>query len=157
MKNIRECTCLTCGAIFNGGPRAYYCPTCRVERQKEAVKQYRQRKKLGNHRPLGSIDRCEKCGNEFTVSSGLQKFCPNCAPIHAIEYDRETSITFYHDNKDNINPKRNERRRIPARKCKWCGKEFIANSRRLYCCNRCKQNAENKKQREKYKAQKEGR
>src|SRR5690606_15237063 len=110
-----------CESVFAGGPRAYFCPECRAERAKKTNAEYRRRKREGKVRSIGSTDKCERCGNEYIVEGGLQRFCPDCQPIHAMEYDRITAIEFYHDNKDRINPVRNERRRIdPVRICVIC-------------------------------------
>lgn len=70
-------TCATCGAVFDGGPRAKYCPECRAKRKKEQDRLY---KRNGAARPLGSTDICEICGKPYTVTSGLQRYCPTCAP-----------------------------------------------------------------------------
>lgn len=32
---LRMRVCRQCGIEFMGGPRAWYCPTCRIERQRE--------------------------------------------------------------------------------------------------------------------------
>ncbi|MDT2182425.1 hypothetical protein P7H07_19215, partial [Paenibacillus larvae] len=45
------------------------------------------------------------------VNAGLQRFCPDCQPIHAAEHDRRTSLEYYTANKDTINPARNQKRR----------------------------------------------
>lgn len=142
---IQDRICEQCGISFKGGPRAYYCPSCRIERSKQTNRDYKQRKKIGKTRELGSIDICEKCNEEYVVNSGLQRFCSKCQIPHNLEYDRETGLEFYHKNKDTINPIRNERRRIGLVLCKWCGIEFDAHgTRRLYCSKSCKQKAFNK-------------
>ena len=61
---IRPRTCRECGTTFDGGPRAWYCPSCRAIRQKEADA---RRRKNGTIRPLGSIDHCTICGKEYIV------------------------------------------------------------------------------------------
>ena len=83
---IRPRTCRECGAIFDGGPRAWYCPECRKIREKESAKHYRDN---GPSRPLGSIDRCSVCGKEYVVNSARQRYCPACAPEAIREVDRE--------------------------------------------------------------------
>lgn len=104
-------TCQQCNSQFSGGPRAYYCPSCRAERQRKQSAAYQRRKRAGNIRPLGSIDKCTRCGKQYTVEGGQQRFCPECQPVHTQEYDRETSLEYYHEHKARINPVRNERRR----------------------------------------------
>lgn len=70
--------CRTCGATFPGGPRAWYCPDCRAERKRAQAAAYARR---GVSRPIGSSDRCEVCGKPYTVQSGRQKYCPDCAQV----------------------------------------------------------------------------
>ncbi|MDF2648245.1 MAG: hypothetical protein K0Q73_4050 [Paenibacillus sp.] len=120
----RVCKTSSCGRAFSGGPRAYYCPECRAERQRKQSSEYKCRKRVGTIRRHGSLDICERCGNQYTVNSGAQRFCPDCQPIHNKEYDRETALPFYHEHKDRINPVRNERRRIGLRQCASCSAEF---------------------------------
>ncbi|AUS03580.1 hypothetical protein ERIC1_1c34050 [Paenibacillus larvae subsp. larvae DSM 25719] len=109
-------TCRQCGNTFEGGPRAYYCPTCRAERTRKTYAEYKRRKRQGKARALGSTDTCERCGKSYVVNAGLQRFCPVCQPIHAAEHDRRTSLEFYREHKDRINPARNERRKKYRRK-----------------------------------------
>lgn len=148
---IQSRICQQCGHSFEGGPRAYYCPSCRVERQKITKATYRERKRKGESRSLGSKDKCERCGKEYTVESGLQRFCPDCQPIHTLEYDRETALPFYHQNKDRLNPVRNERRRVGERNCDWCGAVYVVTvGGQLTCSEECKRKLKNKNWNEKY-------
>ena len=148
---IQQRICRTCSRSFEGGPRAYYCPECRAERQRASWREYRRRKKTGDIRPLGSIDRCERCGKDYTVNGPNQRFCPDCQPIHAVEYDRKTSLEFYHANKERINPIRYERRRIdPVRPCIICGTLFPHRGTvRITCSKECERE-HNRRQRKKY-------
>lgn len=73
---LRPRTCRACGATFTGGPRAWYCPSCRAKRQTEASLRC---KRSGPARPLGSTDTCTVCGKPYTVASGRQRYCPACA------------------------------------------------------------------------------
>ena len=70
---MRIRVCRMCGKEFLGGPRAFYCPDCRIIRTKEAQKRFRQGKTA--KRKLGSVDKCELCGNEYIVMAGRQKYC----------------------------------------------------------------------------------
>ncbi|QHZ52293.1 hypothetical protein [Paenibacillus larvae] len=108
---LQDRTCRQCQASFQGGPRAYYCPICRAERTKKTYAEYKRRKRQGKARALGSTDTCERCGKSYVVNAGLQRFCPVCQPIHAAEHDRRTSLEFYREHKDTINPVRNQKRR----------------------------------------------
>lgn len=151
---VQERTCKECKTVFKGGPRAYYCPGCRLERQREQNRDFNIRKKKGDYRKLGSSDKCERCGKEYVVEAGLQRFCKDCQKPHAIEHDRKTSIEFYKNNKDDINPQRNTRRRIGAKQCAWCGKKFQSSTRAVTCSDECKRQHVNKMYRERYKNKK---
>lgn len=132
---IMQRICKQCEISFRGGPRAYYCPSCRYirTRERDII-----RKRNGALRPLGSIDKCKMCCKEYVVVSGLQEYCPDCQKPHAKEYDRETSIDFYHKNKQRINPVRYPKRQKPPIKCRWCSKEFKPHTRSKECSPECK-------------------
>ena len=101
--------CRECGISFEGDPRAWYCPECRYYRQKEL--NIKRKKNGGTRRKLCSFDVCERCGAEYIVRSGLQRFCPKCAPINARETDTRLGLVYYNANKEKINPQRCEKRR----------------------------------------------
>lgn len=145
---LQQRICNTCSKSFDGGPRAYYCPSCRADRKREAKARYQERKRNGAVRPIGSVDACEMCGDPYAVEGGLQRFCPTCQPIHAAEYDRQTSLPFYHKKKDRVNPVRNEKRRIRSNRCLWCDKEFEPVNGSTTCSYECKRLLANKRQRE---------
>lgn len=140
--------CRECKRSFEGGPRAFYCPECRLERQRKSDRESKARSRKGQTRKLGSDDNCERCGKVYTINAALQRFCEECQPIHHKEYDRITSLEFYHENKDNINPVRNKRRKAERRKKKTdiIGQKFARwtvlkevkerNGERYYLC-RC--------------------
>lgn len=152
---IQDRICRECGEDFKGGPRAYYCPSCRVERQKQHARDYKKRKRSGEVRPLGSKNKCERCGAEYTVQAGSQRFCPECQPIHAAEYDRVTSLEFYNQHKDRINPPRKLKRRKRSNICVWCGNEFEPVNGSTTCSDECKRLYRNKYMRE-YNKRKNG-
>lgn len=115
MSNLHPRTCRQCEAIFDGGPRAWYCPICREDRRRKASRDGKRRERARETRPLGSKDSCAVCGKEYVVNSGKQKYCPTCAPEAVAEIDREQGIAYYHDNAATINPARNARRRQTRR------------------------------------------
>lgn len=143
--------CKQCGAVFQGGPRAYYCPDCRIDRQRAQNRAYKQRKRQGLVRELGSTDKCVRCGANYTVTGPNQRFCPECALIHAREHDQRTSLAHYHQYKHRLNPVRNKRRRKGPRKCAWCNKPFLSPGKRTrYCSPECKRQAINTHWRKRY-------
>lgn len=92
--------CKECGVTFSGGPRALYCPDCRLRRRRERDALY---KKNGANRKLGTKDYCINCGKLYTVVSGLQKYCPECASGCTAEAARKQSLLFYNQNKERTN------------------------------------------------------
>lgn len=131
---LRERVCKTCGALFLGGPRAWYCPTCRAERRKEAD---RRAKRNGAARPLGSTDLCEICGKPYTVNSGRQRYCPDCAPeaIRTVDNAQSRAWAAEHTTPE----QRREARRAAAASipCAVCGRLFVPTSAALTCSEGC--------------------
>ena len=67
-------TCRQCGSEFLGGPRAWYCPTCRQERKKRHDREFKERKRAGKVIPVGSsINR--KTTQKLDQSQGGFLFC----------------------------------------------------------------------------------
>lgn len=95
---LKRHTCVSCGAAFDGGPTARFCPVCRVKRQRRHTREYEQRKKRGLARELGSIDTCERCGNTYTVAGPNQRFCPECGARHTKERVKKYSRQYYLQN-----------------------------------------------------------
>ncbi len=135
---MKKITCKLCNRSFKGGPNAKYCSVCREERRREADKEYRIRKRKGLTREIGSEDKCVKCGDTYIVEGGLQQFCPNCQQLHKLEVDRVRSREYYDLNKDEIKPKMKEMRRVGARICEVCGKEYNSPTNTLTCSTECR-------------------
>ena len=102
--------CRMCGRTFSGGPRAWYCPECRIERNKATG---RDHKKHGTSRPLGSKDICLNCGKKYIVNGGLQKYCPDCREEMRKKVDNEQGTAYYYKRYDSKAKKeeRSEKRR----------------------------------------------
>ena len=129
--------CRACGITFSGGPRAWYCPSCRAERKRERERLHKQR---GTNRPLGSTDYCKACGKPYIVNGGLQKYCPKCAPEQHAEFDRKQSLELYEKNKELINSKRYAERAIDLSEltCAICGKKFSGYKNQKVCSEKCR-------------------
>lgn len=131
---LRPRVCRQCGVTFDGGPRAWYCPACRVERQR--IRSAAQRK-TGARRPLGSIDHCAVCGKEYVVESGLQKYCKDCAPEAIRAIDREQSKKW---NKENgYYEARRAQGRNGIKICVICGGVIPPGSNSVTCSPECHQ------------------
>ena len=133
MSNLRPRTCRQCGAIFDGGPRAWYCPICREYRRMEADRACHARIRRGETRQIGSVDTCQICGKEYVVVGGKQKYCPKCAPEAVAEIDRTQGLEYYSANAATINPARNAKRRLGPRPCVICGELLDAPTPRKTC------------------------
>lgn len=133
---LRDRVCRTCGAIFSGGPRAWYCPDCRAERTKKTNREYKARAKAGNARQIGSTDICQICGKEYTVTGGLQRYCPQCAPDAVREIDRAQSREWMAEHREEAAARKKEiakKRRV----CKVCQKVFYSAEPTVTCSSEC--------------------
>ena len=156
--------CRRCGAVFDGGPRAWYCPKCREVRKKIYKDRAKENRKRGKNITLGeSVGRCEVCGKEFVYASARQRYCPDCAKEAWKASDRRQGLVWYYANDTEERRKakgqrqkerrkeRKGRRRAPdlleawksliqkwaVKDCIVCGKE-ISNRRRHYCSEKCR-------------------
>lgn len=131
-KNMYKRICKQCKCEFIGGPRAWYCPKCRIERKKNSKKEYEERKKRGQAREIGGTYVCEICGKPYILTGGLQKYCNECAVNAVKEVDRKQGLEYYNSNKQKINPKRNQKRRKKIY-CKICGKKIVGSNNQEFC------------------------
>ena len=102
---IKPRICRQCGTVFDGGPRAWYCPDCRVARKKASWTRFRSKGRKAD-RPIGSTDKCCRCGKEYTVKSARQKYCPECAYEGVREADRPMSRKWNQEHKDTYYPRK---------------------------------------------------
>ena len=114
--SIRMRTCQDCGIEFLGGPRAKRCPACRIRAERERAARYR---KNGYARKLGSTDTCERCGREYTVSNGRQRYCPDCRYDAVMAVDRSQGAAYYTANRDKIAEIRSGKR-VSLKRCVIC-------------------------------------
>lgn len=127
---MRPRACRECGVTFDGGPRAWYCPSCRAIRSKDAHKRFHA---SGPARPLGSIDYCTVCGKEYIVNGARQRYCPDCAPEAVRAVDREASKRW---NKENLDANR-ATKRGGEKVCVICGKPVPFRTARITCSDEC--------------------
>ena len=136
-------TCQECGAVFDGGPRAWYCPECRAKRYKVCSMAYARRKRNGVSLIMGeSVGECEICGEPYVYTSARQRYCPDCAEEAWKAADRQQGREYYHahNTEENRAERSKHRREVyasrPRKKCKVCGRE-IALGRKRYCSDGC--------------------
>lgn len=116
---MRERTCRACGAKFIGGPRAWYCPTCRHERQKERDREIHRN---GPARKLGSTDLCVICGKAYSVESPAQKYCKDCAEATIKAIARKQSVEYAKANREKMLARKKENHQ-KSHICQVCGKQ----------------------------------
>ena len=109
--------CRSCGKSFKGGPRAWYCPQCRQKRKQKAEKEHKERKRVGNARKLGEKYPCDICGKMYTLTSGLQRYCDECAKEHLQQVDNAQSIAWNNSHPQGVSSfKQNEKEKIAEAK-----------------------------------------
>lgn len=134
---IRDRICRACGVTFPGGPRAWYCPDCRAERRRETDRKNKQAAKLGATRKIGSTDLCVVCGKPYIVASGLQKYCPTCAPEAVKAIDRLQSIAWNRQNTTAAGRREERQSYTAAIHCRTCGKSFVPDTPGYACSKEC--------------------
>lgn len=142
---VKKRICRQCGAAFQGGPRARYCPSCREKRASEALARHRQNKRAGKTINIGeTVRKCEICGEPFIMVAARQRYCERCAPAAIKAADNARGREYMAA--ERADPERNEilkdRKRVGMRKCVICGKEFVnpIGSKKKTCSERCQHN-----------------
>lgn len=130
---VKARTCQDCGIEFFGGPRAKRCPDCAYKAQRERD---RQHKKAGTKRPLGSIDKCQLCGDEYTVASGWQKYCPKCQREAVLAWQREHKKGY--SKVSGQDQKKKQRREASQKICIYCLRSFKSSTAENTCSPYCR-------------------
>lgn len=130
---VRPRTCRQCGVSFPGGPRAWYCSSCRADRRRV---QDRMAKRNGAVRPIGSTDLCVRCGKEYIVASGRQKYCPDCAAGAVNETVKAHKREYAAERKDQMLEYKTTMRR-DRHVCIVCGKIFDSDLPVATCSEVC--------------------
>lgn len=132
--------CKGCNCTFEGGPHAWYCPNCRKLKKKEYVEKNVMRKIRGESRQIGKLDLCEMCDMPYTVRSGTQRYCPECASKALAEKNRRRKKKSYEANKEIFNARRSIERKEARKRphtCKICGKEYFGLYAYGFCSPEC--------------------
>ena len=132
---VRDRICIDCGITFTGGPRAHRCPECRHVAMLEASRRSRQR---GTIRPLGSVDVCPVCGQEYIVVSGRQKYCSDdCQHTAVLAWQRERKKEYNTDQR--IEQARKIRRTERQKVCAYCLRPFWSETASNLCSDYCRE------------------
>lgn len=133
-------TCPDCGQSYQGHIKSVRCPACQAEADRQHNAEYARRKLSGHTRPIGSTDLCERCGQPYTVASGLQRYCPACAPAAVLDNVRAAaaSRTRAAYASPEAREEKNAKRRKPwntPRPCAHCGEIFFPSQPRQQLCS----------------------
>ena len=110
-----EKICRMCGNEFNtNSNRAMYCPDCRNKRQVEKNNAYKQRRREGLTREIGSTQLCLVCGKEFVLKTGSQKCCDECRhkQTNAVKSKVNNRYTKTHYDRLSLVLQKGERERV---------------------------------------------
>lgn len=92
---------------------------------------------MGVKRPIGSIDRCEVCGAEYSVISGRQKYCSDACQREALlKWQREHKKGYSWKSGQDISKK--ERRAAVKKICVYCLREFVSDKPVNLCSDYCR-------------------
>lgn len=138
-------TCRDCGREYTGHIRTIRCPECQAEANRRYNVEYRQRKRAGQVREIGSTAICEWCGEKYTVDAARQLYCKECAPTAIRERCNQNSrewrkVAYAGPEKRAFLNERSRAVPLPHT-CTVCGKEFYAIGKPLYCSEECRQEA----------------
>lgn len=107
--------CQMCGNEFEtNSNRAMYCSDCRNKRQVEKNNAYKQRRREGLTREIGSTQLCPVCGKEFILKTGSQKCCDECRhkQTNAVKSKVNNRYTKAHYDRLSIVLPKGERERV---------------------------------------------
>lgn len=140
----RERSCPDCGRIVIMHIKSKRCRACQDAANRAHDAEYQRARSQGKTRKLGSIDICQRCGGQYVVNSGMQRYCPDCAPSAVSDNVRASARQRYADayQTPESRAERNARRRRQwqqDRVCKQCSKAFVPQyPRQVCCCESCK-------------------
>lgn len=94
-------------------------------------------RRRGTKRAIGSIDKCQWCGAEYTVVSGRQKYCSEkCQREACLAWQRERKRDYNKTSGQEV--KKMERRKQVRKVCVYCGRIFMSDKPTNLCSEYCK-------------------
>lgn len=130
---IKPRKCKICGVVFQGNPRAEYCAACLPEHRRQMNA---KRRRVGTSRPIGSEDICLNCGQRYTVTSGTQKWCKDCAPACRRDANLACWARWRGAHKEAIAAHAREMR-ADIKACVVCGAAFGGRGPSVTCSDAC--------------------
>lgn len=126
-------TCSRCGKEFEGFPNELYCDACKYDARRIRAAKYRQE---GHKRHLGDTDVCERCGQPYTIRSGLQKYCPDCQRQALLENQRERKKS--QSNRRKRSERKKQAKETRQKVCVYCGRVYNDSSSSNACSQECR-------------------
>ena len=132
-----EYFCTDCGIPCCGSIASFRCSTCQEIANRETYRRSRERQANGTSRRKNQIYKCQRCGGDYILNSGNQRYCKECAPYAMVENKQEKSMQYREQHREEINAKK---RVTPVEiKCEVCGKSFtVTNKRQRVCSDGCR-------------------
>ena len=129
----RQRICMDCSASYMGYPKSKRCPECQQE-----VNRARDRRNhaTGPARHIGDTDICKKCGKDYVICSGLQQYCPDCAP-EAVKENIRSAKREYAQGWIEQNKEYKAEMRQYNKICVVCGKVFDSADPFVTCSPEC--------------------
>lgn len=139
--------CMDCGKIVRMHIKSKRCKVCQEAANRRNDAAHLQAKAKGHTRELGANDRCTICGRLYIINSGMQKYCPACAPSAIKAADSRATLAWIQaaeeedpTRRDERNRKRRSKWESTPRSCVVCGAQFLPPTpRRKTCSEECQQ------------------
>lgn len=132
----RERVCTVCGVSFLGAPAALYCLPCRTDVKRERDRRAKRAKRAGSSRKIGATDQCLICKADYTVRSGIQKYCSKCSAEAVKEKERNRKRKYAQENIEKIHQKKREMR-AGSKVCTICGNPVMIATPTVTCSEDC--------------------
>lgn len=139
----RDAPCQDCGRVVRMHIKSKRCKACQAEADRRNDAAHKRAKARGHTRELGAHDLCTVCGKPYIITSGRQKYCPDCAPSATKAADSKATVAWYAEHpekRDARNAKRRKDWRDQPHECVICKTQFFPPTpRRRTCSNACQQ------------------
>lgn len=94
----RDLVCPVCGKTERRSIKSKLCSDCQAELDERHNLEYRQRRTRGLSRKIGLRYPCDNCGALYVLTSGRQRYCPECAKTVVAEHVRAAARERYRKN-----------------------------------------------------------
>lgn len=152
----RDKACVDCGRVVRMHIKSKRCKACQEVADKIHNAEHRRAKTRGHTRAIGATSTCTVCGELYTVNSGMQKYCPACAPAATKAADSRATLAWIQaayeadpQRREAKNAKRRTNWADAPRKCEVCGALFLPPTpTRKTCGETCQKQHKRQQQRQ---------